>query len=236
MLTIIIRAIIIYLHVLFVFRIMGKRQIGQMQPFELVLTLILADLATVPMSEINIPLLHGVVPLLTLLVLHFFLTLLSKLNPKISALFSGKPIIVINQNGIDYDSLKKLNISVEDLFESLREKGFFSFNDVAFAVMETNGKLSVLPKISSTPATKTDIIKDAQESKPQVEIVSEGKIVESNLEQLNLSKVQIINWLSRQRLSLKKLIVLTSDINGNSYFQEHNKKYQTTTINWESQK
>ena len=95
--TIIIRAIIIYFLILIVFRIMGKRQLGQMQPFELVLTLILADLGTIPMAEISVPLLHGIVPLVTLVLVHYFLTLLTKASSKFGEFISGKPIIVINE-------------------------------------------------------------------------------------------------------------------------------------------
>ena len=96
MLTIVFRSIIIYLIVLLIFRLMGKRQLGQMQPFELVLTLIIADLATIPMAEVAVPVLHGVVPLLTLVVLHFLLTLLSKLSVTFSRVISGKPVIIVN--------------------------------------------------------------------------------------------------------------------------------------------
>ena len=93
MVTIVIRSILIYCIVLLVFRLMGKRQIGQMQPFELVLTLIIADLATIPMAEISIPVLHGIVPLLTLVVLHFVLTILTRVSVHLSSFLSGKPVI-----------------------------------------------------------------------------------------------------------------------------------------------
>ncbi|MBO5884428.1 MAG: DUF421 domain-containing protein, partial [Clostridia bacterium] len=146
MLTLMIRSILIYVLVLVMFRLMGKRQLGQMQPFELVLTLILADIATIPMTEISIPLLHGIVPLLTLLLIHYLISITCRLSTKFSELISGKPVIVINQDGIDYNSIKKLNLSVDDINESLRSAGYFSINQVLFAIMETNGKMSVLPK------------------------------------------------------------------------------------------
>ena len=130
MLTIIIRSILVYLIVLFVFRVMGKRQLGQMQPFELVLTLIIADLATIPMAEVAMPVLHGVIPLLTLVVLHFIITFLTRKSCKISKFVSGKPMIVVNPKGIDYKALKNLNLSTDDLFEALRGSGFFSLSDV----------------------------------------------------------------------------------------------------------
>lgn len=125
MFTLIIRAIICYLLVLLVFRIMGKRQIGEMQPFELVLTLIIADLATIPMAESSVPTLHGVVPLITLVVVHFFLSFFSKKSQTVSKILNGKPIIIINPNGIDHVAINNLNITIEDIFEALRGKGFF---------------------------------------------------------------------------------------------------------------
>lgn len=129
MLTLIIRATLIYLLVLLVFRIMGKRQIGQMQPFELVLTLIIADLATIPMTEASIPILHGIVPLITLVVVHYFLTLFSKKSVKINSILNGKPILIINPNGIDYKALQELDITIDDLFEAIRESGYFNLEE-----------------------------------------------------------------------------------------------------------
>ena len=140
MLTIVVRAIIIYLVVLFLYRLMGKRQLGQMQPFELVLTLIIADLATIPMAEVSVPVLHGIVPLLTLVILHFVLTFLSKISNKFASFLSGKPVIVINPDGIDYKALKNLNISVDDVFEAIRGCGYFKIEQIQYAIMETNGK------------------------------------------------------------------------------------------------
>ena len=102
MFTLIIRALIVYLIVLFVFRLMGKRQLGQMQPFEFVLALIIADLATIPMAESSVPILHGIVPLLTLVTLHYFLTIITKKSEIFNKIISGKPVIVINPRGIDY--------------------------------------------------------------------------------------------------------------------------------------
>ena len=121
MLTIIIRSILIYLIVLLVYRLMGKRQLGQMQPFELVLTLIIADLATIPMAEVSVPVLHGIVPLLSLVILHFLLTLLCKNSQWLSKVISGKPVILINPKGIDYSAMKKLNLATDDIFAALRE-------------------------------------------------------------------------------------------------------------------
>ena len=234
--TLIIRSIIIYFLVLVVFRLMGKRQLGQMQPFELVLTLILADIATIPMTEISTPILHGVVPLLTLLVVHYTITLLSRLSTKFSDLISGKPVIVINQDGVDYMAVKKLNLTVSDITESLRGAGYFSFDEVLFAIMETNGKMSVLPKAQFSPLVKQDMQIKSQENSLPVTIVCEGKIMTENFDQVKVEKEKIMDFVKSLNVSIKKILILTLDNNGLVYFQEMYKKGQTINSKLKGQK
>ena len=221
MLTIVLRAIIIYLVVLFLFRIMGKRQLGQMQPFELVLTLIIADLATIPMAEIGVPVLHGIIPLLTLVILHFILTLLSRFSTKFSMLISGKPVIVINPKGIDYQALKKLNITIDDVFEAMRGLGFFSLEQVEYAIMETNGKLSVLPKAEAAPVTNENLKLKVDPSVIPVSVVSEGKIMKDNLSEAEVSEDFIHAFLQKNvgKVKVKDVLVMTIDKNGLVYLQ-----------------
>ena len=111
MFIVFIRVFIIYTTVLIFLRLMGKRQIGEMQPYEVVITLIIADLATLPMSDTNIPLLHGILPLATLVLIHYFITLLTRKNIKFRKLISGKPVVIIITNGLKYQGLKDLNIN-----------------------------------------------------------------------------------------------------------------------------
>ena len=231
MLTLIIRSLIIYFVVLIVFRLMGKRQLGQMQPFELVLTLILADLATIPMAEMSVPLVHGIVPLLALLVIHYVITILAKHFPKFSEVFSGKPVIVINQNGIDYKAVQKLNLSIEDIMESLRSAGYFSPDEVLFAIMETNGKISVLPKANNTPVTRQDLNIEGEENSVPIAIVSEGKLLNDNFEQIKVEKKQVMDFIASLNVKIKNILILTLDNNGKVYFQEMHKKAQSMDTN-----
>ena len=227
MLTIIIRAIIIYILVLFVFRIMGKRQIGQMQPFELVLTLIIADLATIPMAEVSVPVLHGVIPLLTLVILHFVLSQLSKLSPKIAKFISGKPVIIVNPKGIDYDAMKKLDISVDDLFEGIRGQGYFSIEQVQYAIMETTGKISVMPKAGSAPVTNDDMKNKTSESFLPVNLVCEGQIMKDNLHIVNVDENFIQKFITQKEgksAKIKNILVFTLDKNGNAFLQMKGKE------------
>ena len=221
MLTIIIRSIIIYLIVLLVFRLMGKRQLGQMQPFELVLTLIIADLATIPMAEVSVPVLHGVVPLLTLVVLHFILTLISRSSHFFSKIISGKPVIIVNPKGIDYKAMKKLNLSTDDIFEALRGAGYFNISQVQYAIMETNGKVSVMPKAEYAPLTNGDLKTNADESFLPIVLVSEGKMIKENVELANISQGEIENIINKNSkgTSVKDVLLLTLDRTGEGYLQ-----------------
>lgn len=234
--TIILRSIIIYFIILFVFRLMGKRQLGQMQPFELVLTLILADLGTIPMAEVSVPLLHGIVPLITLVLVHYLLTLITKISPKFNALLSGKPVIVINENGIDYNTLKQLSITIDDLCESLRSLGYYSFDDILYAIMETNGKLSVMPKIATTPATLSDLNIKREDIPFPIPLISEGKYIEENMLSLKVNKQEVLEFLKQKNIKLKNTLILTYCTNGNVYFQEMGKKYGISQVDWKSEK
>lgn len=229
MLTIIIRSIIIYLIVLIVYRLMGKRQLGQMQPFELVLTLIIADLATIPMAEVSVPVLHGIVPLLTLVILHFILTIISRASQTMSKIISGKPVIIINPKGIDYKAMKKLNLSTDDIFAALREQGYFSIAQVQYAIMETNGKVSVMPKAEFAPATNGDLQIEQQNSFLPIVMVSEGKIMKENISLAGLSEQQVLTIIEKQekKKKLKDILLLTIDQRGEGYIQALNSEGKT---------
>ncbi len=207
---------------------MGKRQLGQMQPFELVLTLIIADLATIPMAEVSVPVLHGVVPLLTLVVVHFLLTLLTKTSVILSKFISGKPSIIINPKGIDYNAMKKLNLSTDDIFAALRECGYFNISQVQYAIMETNGKVSVMPKAEYAPATNNDLKIDVSETFIPIILVSEGKIMKENASIAGLSEEKIEQMIGENGgVNLKKVLILTIDQTGQGYIQTMNGQGKT---------
>ena len=234
MFTLFVRAVLVYTIVLIVFRLMGKRQLGQMQPFELVLTLIIADLATIPMAESSVPILHGVIPLLTLVTVHYFLTIITKKSDVLNRFISGKPIIVINPKGVDYNAIKSLNISVDDLFEAIRGNGFFSLDEIQYAIVETNGKITVIPKVASTPVTIEDLKIVKPENKLLVMLISDGKIMKENLQLAKLDE----NFLLRQikkigESNIKNILVFTIDNDGNMYIQPKNKPYVTLKTSFE---
>lgn len=226
MLTIIVRSVIIYIIVLLLFRVMGKRQLGQMQPFELVLTLIIADLATIPMAEVSVPVLHGIIPVFTLVVLHFLLTSLSKLSPRFGRFISGKPVIVINPKGADYKALKELSLSIDDLFEAIRCQGYFSLEQVQYAIMETNGKVSVMPKAQNSPVTLSDLKLKAEETALPINVVSEGKILQENIKIAKVDEDFVKEFIKLKTgcRTIKKVLVMTIDKNGKVFLQLQNKE------------
>ena len=232
MLTLIVRAIIVYLLVLVVFRLMGKRQIGEMQPFELVLTLVIADLATIPMAESAIPTLDGVVPLITLVVVHFALSFISKKSQGFRKVLNGKPVIVINPDGIDFTAIETLNMTVDDIFEAIRSAGYFKLEEIQYAIMETNGVVNVLPKSEFAPATNGDLKIKTEKSTIPYTIISEGKVLDENLLLLKYTKKELDNLLKKRQIKgVENIGVFTIDKNGQCYLQEKNKPFQLFSVN-----
>ena len=204
---------------------MGKRQIAEMQPYELVATLIIADLACIPMTEITVPLLHGVVPLLSLVALNFFISLLSVKSVRFRKLINGRPIIVIDPDGIRYKELKALNMTLNDLYEALRIAGYFSIDDIAFAIVETNGNLSILPNSSCTPPTAADMNIQTDKSYVNLILINDGKIITENLDYFGLDETFLRKSLARQNITdIKSVMIYTLNPSGNVYLQQKNGK------------
>ncbi len=228
MLVVFIRVLIIYVTVLVFLRLMGKRQIGEMQPYEVVITLIIADLATLPMSDTNIPLLHGILPLAILVLLHYFITLLTRKNAKIRRIISGQPVVVISPNGLEYKSFKNLNITIDDISEMLRQNGYYSFEQVLYAIIETNGKLSVVPKSANAPATAEDVgVKNEEPKIPSI-VISDGKMMKNQMIEAGLDVEKLNKILNHLQVkSVKDLILLSIDANGKVFFQTKTDPAQT---------
>ena len=219
-----IRTAFIFITLLVIMRLMGKRQIGEMQPYELVITLIISELACIPMADTSIPLLYGVVSILTVYLLHQIVCLIDLNSLRAKSVISGSASVVLNKNGIDDTQLKKNNLDVSDLIESLRVEGYFALDGVAYALYESEGTFSALPKPN---------YQQLQASLPVV-IVDEGKFDEENLQQTQRDKEYFLNVLRGQGCkNLKKVLVMTVDGNGKVYMQEKGKKYAVFSLGWE---
>ncbi len=181
MLAIYIRSLVLVCFAVLAMRLMGKRQVGQLQPFELVVAIMIADLASTPMESLDIPLWRGIIPLAATVTLHQLFTLLSLKSQRMRAFFSGTPTVVIHQGKIDAKALERLCFNLNDLLEELRTCGILSPTDVGTAIMETSGKLSVFPRSDRRPLTPHDMgLKTHYEGIP-LTLVMDGKVEHSNL-------------------------------------------------------
>lgn len=203
---------------------MGKRQIGEMQPYELVITLIIADLACIPMSDTSIPLAYGIVAIVSIYFLHQLVCLIDLGIPKAKALVSGSPSIVLNKNGVDDKELRKNNLDVSDLIESLRSTGYFSLDAVDYALYESNGSFSALAKPE---------YEEEQTSLPII-LIKDGKFDKKNLGLTKRRESYFTNVLQEHGCkNPQKILVMTVDGNGKLYFQERGKKFTVVRLNWE---
>ncbi len=234
--TIIVRSIIIYCVVLLFLRIMGKRQLGEMQPYEFVITMIIADLATIPMSDTALPLAHGIIPICTLALLHFFFSFLSRKSNLVRKILNGKPVIVITPEGVDYTSLQLLNMTFNDLQELLRTSGHFHLDEILYAIMQTNGSLTVIPRAQCSPLTAQDMQLEKAESTLPMMIINAGKFEEDNLKVAKLSTETLTNTLHQLGYHVKDLILVTLDQNGKLYIKPKKGKFTVHTIPYNGQK
>jgi len=199
-----IRTAILYSLVVLSIRLMGKRQIGQLQPFELVIAIMISDLASLPMQDTRLPLINGVIAIVTLLILQIIVSLIQLKIESARLLFNGKPTVLIKKGKILIDQLKRQTINVNDLMEELRIKGYYDIDDIEYAILETSGQVSIIPKTELTFASKKDMgIKTNQDIIP-VTLILDGKI---NLKNLDLIRKDY-EWLM---LKLKGKNVYSTD-------------------------
>ena len=209
MIIIFLRAIILFAVLLFAIRLMGKRQIGEMEPFELVITLVISELACIPMADRSIPITFGIVAILTMFVIHQLILLLSK-NAKVQSFINGKPVMVINPDGIDVAAMKSLNMHVNDLLQALRTAQYFSLEEVSYGIMETNGQMTVI-------ANKK--MQDKQQTLP-VPLILEGKWNEQEIAQHKFSKGSLNRLLASEKTRLKNVVLLAIDENNRMTLQK----------------
>ena len=234
----ILRVLIVYLIVLFVIRLMGKRQIGQMQPFELVITLIIADLATIPMSERTIPLVAGVVPVITLLIIHSIISFTIQKNMTIRKFINGKPVIVISPNGIEYENMKNLNINMDDLQELLRGANCQNLSEIRYAIVETNGNFSVIKNAQSSPVSVANLNLKVAENELSVILISDFKLMKENIKCFNFTKQdveKIIKEVGKNKFKLKDIYYLSFDAGGNVFMQPKNEKCISGSYNFKGE-
>ena len=206
-----IRTVIIYVFIIGAMRIMGKRQLGEMQPSELVVTLMISDLATVPMQESGAPLSGGLIPIMLLVALEIILSGIMLKSPFFQRIVSGKPKVVVDNGKVDIAALKALRLSVEDLMEALRQQGYFDLREIQYAIVESGGKISALPNTGSRPATCNDVGAEVQDIGMPMVVISDGTISEWAMQICGVSRKWVDDTLKKNKCGVSDVFILVAD-------------------------
>ena len=194
---------------------------SELQPFEFAITLIIAELACIPMAETQIPLMYGVIPIFTLFIVHLLITKIESKSLKFNKFMNGKPIVVMTPDGIDKRLLDKLDMSVTDLLHALRSAGYFYPSQIAYAIIETNGKLSVLPKSEYAPITPKFQNAECEGTDLPYPIICEGVFEHTNLERAGIEKSKVTELLDENGMKTQDVLLLT--VNGDEVFLQPKK-------------
>ncbi len=209
-----IRAIILYIIVIFSVRIMGKRQIGELQPSELVITILVSNIATLPLEDLNIPLTMGILPILSLVCFEVLMSWVTMKSKKIRHIVSGTPKVIIRDGILDQKVIKDLRYSVDDIMTSLRSNNIFDISQVQYAVVETNGSVSVYEKYPYRNTTNMDMCIQGKSSDPPVIIIADGKIVPQGLIDVGLDRKWATDILERKHLRESDVFLMIADKEG----------------------
>lgn len=211
---VIVRTSIMYVFVILGVRLMGKRQIGDMQPSELVITLLISEIAAIPLQDFSQPVSVGLIAIFTLVFLEIIASVLIMKNLHIRRAFSGKSVAVIKNGLVDQKAMKSVRMTVFDLAEMLRLQGIFSFNEVEAAILEVNGSLSVCQKGKYKPPTAEDLKIEVTDEGVSMPVISDGKIIDSSLTFLGKTRSWLIKYLEKNSIDCKDIFIMTLNKKG----------------------
>ncbi len=214
MLITIIRTLIVYVFVIFAVRIMGKRQICDLQPTELVITLIISEIASIPLENTEQPLLSGVIPIIFLIVCEILASFFMLKNSKFRKFLCGNPVIVIENGKILQNAMKKLRLSTEDLCIQLRQQNIFALEDVQYCIVETNGTISVLQKPEKRTPCAEDLNIQIKDTGIETVVISDGEYLDNSIKICETSKQKIDQILKENNMSLDNVFIMTYNKNG----------------------
>lgn len=212
-----IRTLLLYAVIILAVRLMGKRQISELQTSELVVTLLISDIASVPMQDSGQPLVSGLIPIAALVMCELVISGLMLKSSKFRKLICGRPIIVINDGTVQQNEMRRLRMTTEDLVEQLRQKNVFSIQDVAYAIVETNGKLSVIKKPDKEQPTAGMLAVALPDTGIETVVISDGIVSEFSLQLCGKSRDWLSGVLQAQCLSEKEIFLMTANAKGD-YF------------------
>lgn len=210
----IIRTILLYAFVVLAVRLMGKRQISEMQSSELVITLIVSEIAAIPMQNTSQPLLSGIIPVMVLVALEIAASVLMMKSGKFRKMMCGSPIVVIRDGKILQNEMRRLRLTTEDLCVQLRQQDIFSIEDVQYCIVETNGKVSVLEKPQKRTPSADDLKVKIKDNKIETVVVSDGQILDNSLKLCGKNKDDVYKILKSEHTRLKDVFLMTLDALG----------------------
>lgn len=210
----IIRTILLYAFVVLAVRLMGKRQISEMQPSELVITLIVSEIAAIPMQNTSQPLLSGIIPVMVLVALEIAASVMMMKSGKFRKMMCGSPIVVIRDGKILQNEMRRLRLTTEDLCVQLRQQDIFSIEDVQYCIVETNGKVSVLEKPQRRTPSADDLKVKIKDNKIETVVVSDGQILDNSLKLCGKNKEDVYKILKSEHTRLKDVFLMTLDALG----------------------
>ena len=215
-----VRTLVLYFAVICAVRLMGKRQLGEMDPAELVVTILVSDLAAVPMQDLGIPLFFGLVPIAALVTLEVLLSILSLKSRFFRRLLNGQPAIIIRKGQLDLSKLRQLRLTTEDLVVALRKQSVASVSDVKYGVIEPDGSLTIVLYPQQQPVTAEMLGITPKDTGLPLVVVSDGKMVPRSLELLHLSPADIERRLKNQSIAVEDVFLMTLDDCGNTFLQK----------------
>ena len=218
------RAIFLYIIVLIVMRLMGKREIGQLQPFELAISIMIADLASIPMTETGVPISNGIIPILGLLVMHLIISIINMKSLKAREVICGKPTILIYRGKIDEKALKKERFTINELQERLRGNNIVNIGDVEYAILETSGQVTVIQKPDKRNTIPADFNIMPDYEGISYDLIIDGKIMKENL----IKTGKDYNWLEKEigkfKMKPNEVLLATLDGKGQIFCQKKEKR------------
>lgn len=220
----VIRTILLYIVIILAIRIMGKRQIGELQTSELVVTLLISDIAAIPMQNTEQSLLSGIMPILILIVCEIIISFLMLKRAGFRRIICGKPIVIISDGKINQSEMHRLRMSTEDLSEELRQQGIFNIEDVGFAIVETNGKLSVLKKPEKDIPTAEELGIKTNDKGLEVVVISDGEISKYSLKICGLNRDWLFDILKKENTELNDVFLMIANGQGEYKIIEKERK------------
>lgn len=215
MAIVLIRAVVLYIVITFSLRLMGKRQLGELQPSELVVTILISNIAAIPVEDISVPMIMGIVPILTLVCLDVVMSGVMLKSAKIRKLMIGSPRIIISEGKILQKEMKRLRYSVDDLTEAMRNQQIFDISEIQYAIVETNGKINFLLKKDYQPAEKQDVTAGGSTNDPPSVIIRDGIRDRDQLKIIALGEDWLTKILRENKISESRIFLMTADKNGN---------------------